>query len=208
MILPETITWCWLRYDPACEATWRTWLSEDERRRLKGFRRVQRRRSFLLGRAAARQVLAECLGTTPDRVPIVARPDEPPCVPGTDLFVSIAHADDVALAVAARHPVGADLERLKPRPPELYRYVLHPDEYPVLRHFKMRPEQATIWCWALKEAVLKGLGLGLRCSPRRLRLVLEAPTQGWVCLEDGARWRVVADLREGYVWALAWPENP
>ncbi|ACY47815.1 4'-phosphopantetheinyl transferase family protein [Rhodothermus marinus] len=207
MELPESISWHWLRYDLSCEPRWRSWLSEDEHRRLAGFRRVQRRRAFLLGRAAARQLLAERLGVTPERVPLVARPDEPPQVPGTGLFVSIAHADEVALAAVAPHPIGADLERIRPRPPELYRYVLHPDEYSLLRHFGDDPGRAVIWCWAFKEAVLKGLGVGLRCSPRRLRLALETATCGRVLLEDGTSWQVWASERDGYVRALAWPEN-
>ncbi len=207
MELPESISWHWLRYDASCEARWQSWLSEDESRRLEGFRRPQRQRAFLLGRAAARQLLAKRLGITPERVPLVARPDEPPQVPGTGLFVSIAHADEVALAVTAPHPIGADLERIKPRPPELYRYVLRPDEYPLLNYFEDDPDQAVIWCWAFKEAVLKGMGMGLRCSPRRLRLELETATRGCVLLENGTCWRVQAAMREGYVWALAWPEN-
>ncbi|SHK91054.1 4'-phosphopantetheinyl transferase family protein [Rhodothermus profundi] len=207
MELPETISWNWLRYDSAREAVWQTWLSAAERQRLDAFRQAQRRRAFLLGRAAARQLLATRLGIPPDRVPLVAQPDEPPQVPGTGLFVSIAHAEDMALAAAAPHPVGVDLERLRPRPPELCRYVLHPEEYPVLQQFKTDPGQAIVWCWAFKEAVLKGMGVGLRCSPKRLRLVLETPTQGRMRLEDGTCWRVQAAEREGYVWAFAWPEN-
>lgn len=208
MDLPETISWHWLCYDPAQEARWRMWLSEDERQRLVGFRRTQRQRSFLLGRAAARQLLAQKLNLTPAAVPLVARPDEPPQVPGTGLHLSIAHADDVALAVVAPHPIGADLERLKPRSPELYRYVLHPEEYPILQLFTFDASQAAIWCWACKEAVLKGIGIGLRCSPRRLRLMLETAATGQVCLEDGTCWQVRAAVRDDYVWALAWPLNP
>jgi 4'-phosphopantetheinyl transferase len=205
MRLPETIACCWLRYEATQEPVWRTWLSVEEQQRLERFRRLCRKRSFLTGRAAARQLLAERLGITPDQVPLVARPDEPLQVLKGGLHVSIAHADDWALAAVAPHPLGVDLERLRPRKPELRRHVLHPDEYPLLDALGKPAEEALVWIWALKEAALKGVGLGLRCWPRRLRLELAEATGGWVWLPNGYRWAVAAGLRDGYIWAVAWP---
>ncbi|CAM3286308.1 4'-phosphopantetheinyl transferase family protein [Rhodothermus bifroesti] len=205
MSLPETIAYRWLRYDAAQEAAWRAWLSAEEQQRLERFRSFYRKRSFLTGRAAVRQLLAQQLGVTPGQVPLVAQPDEPLQVLGEDVYVSLAHADDWALAATAPYPIGVDLERLRPRSPELCRHVLHPEEYPLLETFGKTAAEAIVWLWALKEAALKGAGLGLRCWPRRLRLELVGATCGWVQLPNGQRWAVAAGLREGYVWAIAWP---
>jgi phosphopantetheinyl transferase len=85
---------------------------------------------------------------------------------GRDVRVSIAHSEDVAVAIAREGAdVGVDIERIRPRGPEFAELALAPDE---LRLVENEPEdEGWTRLWAAKEAVAKANGTGLGGNPRR-----------------------------------------
>jgi hypothetical protein len=104
------------------------------------------------GRAAAAAALAQLSITAP-----IAYEGTCPIVPGTDARISITHGKQRALAVAARGVthLGIDLADDDPRLPALaVRY------FATEHDFANTPRELA-QCFAIKEAALKALGLGL-----------------------------------------------
>lgn len=183
-------------------------LSVAEQEQAAAFGSERRRRTFVLGRATARRLLAAQLDLAPAEVPLQVAPDGAPGVPASPWQVSIAHtiteAQVLAAAAVAARPVGVDLEWIRPRRPDLYRYILHPDEYGLLEQLPFGHDAAQVLLWALKEATLKALRTGFRLSPKKLRLTVEPERQAaTVRMEDGTTWTLRYDEHDGCFLAVA-----
>ena len=205
MQLPSDVTYRLLRYDPAAEPSWRALLSPEEQAQLEGFRLAKRRREFTLGRVAARTLLAERLGVAPGEVPLRVAEGGALEVAGCPQAVSIAHAGGQAVAAVAARRVGVDLERIRPRHPELPRFLLHADEYAPFERLPLDRARATILYWTLKEAMLKGLGTGFRLSPKKLRLCVDLEGgRAEAEVEGGTPWQLRFEERGGFYLAVAY----
>jgi 4'-phosphopantetheinyl transferase len=195
-------------YDEPATAQWRTWLSDAERERIDGFGSERRRRAFLMGRAVARHLLSDPLGVPPAAVPLRRAEDGAVDVPGTDWHLSIAHSGDRALAAAARYPIGADLERIVPRNPDVARFLLHPDERDLLDTLPYDRNRALLLLWVLKEATLKARRSGFRTSPKALRLTMNPEAQtATAVVEETERWTVPFAAWDEYWTAVAEPRG-
>jgi phosphopantetheinyl transferase len=98
--------------------------------------------------------------------------------------------------------VGLDLERAVPRHPDLLARILTPEEDAVLAALGGAGDVAAL-VWAMKEAVLKGLGTGFRRPARTIRLSPDADAD-FHADDGGAGWSV-RYAREGPFWlAVAW----
>jgi len=127
------------------------------------FRIEKRRSEWLAGRLAAKALLAED-GEKPAELEIgMDRLGRPCC--GARL-VSISHSNGWALAAVKPGTtfLGADLEKIEERHPAWYSDYFHPSELP-----KPDPSEGTR-LWALKEALMKALGLGLMADPMDIRV--------------------------------------
>jgi len=145
-------------------------LSAEERARAEaGTPAVERRRVLL--RAALRVLLGRALGTAPDRVPLEVV-DGRPEVRGRwrcRVQVSCSASDGVGLVALHRSaPVGVDVERHSDeaaRQAAEEGWLAPPEREALARLPEAERWPAVTRCWTQKEAVLKGLGLGLRCPP-------------------------------------------
>jgi len=199
-----------VRWDATRGEARRALLSDAERARLDGYGEAKRQREFLLGRVAARELLAERLGCAPPAVPLAVAESGAVDVNDetSDLRVSISHTGEEAVAAVAEQPVGVDLERIRKRPERLHRFLLAEEERSLLKRLP-RPTtgEAFTLCWALKEAVLKAQRCGLRRSPKTLRITAlnaEAGTARLVARERG-RTFAAAFERDGALWlTVAW----
>ncbi|MEL6445911.1 MAG: 4'-phosphopantetheinyl transferase superfamily protein [Bacteroidota bacterium] len=145
-------------------------------------------------------MLGDHLGYKPADVPLFVADDGAPEVTGHSLDVSLSHtltpdALPLAFAAFAGTAVGVDVEALKPRRADLYRFLLHPDEYPLLQewseHNNEDPRTTIVRCWAVKEAVLKAIRTGFRTSPKKVRLALVGgDTYAATAEVEGTRWRI------------------
>lgn len=205
--LPHRIRVRGVTYDTVRAATWRNWLSDEEKECIESFGASVRQREFLAGRAAARRLLADLLDTTPSRVPLRRADDKAVDVTGTEWHVSIAHSEERALAVASRQPVGVDLERIRPRDPEVGRFLFRSEERDLPNALPYDDNRALLLCWTLKEATLKARRSGFRTSPKALRLnVAPVDQTATVAVEEGRTWLLVYAELDDFWAAVATPD--
>lgn len=196
-------------YNPTHRDQWRAWLSEEEQALLSSFGAETRRHEFLAGRAAARQLLGACLDVPPADVPLRRAEDDAVDVPGSDWKVSIAHSGGHALAAAARHPVGSDLEHIRSRDPAIVDFLFPPEDRGCVDALPYAFDAALVLCWTLKEAVLKARRSGFRTSPKDLRLTVDPASEtARVEIEEGRSWHLFYARLEGYWTAVALPSRP
>jgi 4'-phosphopantetheinyl transferase len=126
--------------------------------------RIEKRRSEWLGGRLASKALAAMDGTT-DLALLEIQSDllgRPSC---RGQLLSISHSN--GWAVAAAKPgsafLGVDLEKVEDRHPAWYTDYFHPTELA-----KPDPSEGTR-LWAIKEAAMKALGLGLMADPMDIR---------------------------------------
>jgi 4'-phosphopantetheinyl transferase len=183
-------------------------LPQGERDRVEGFGSEKRRREFALGRATARALLADHLAVAAPDVPLRIAADGAPELDGGRLHLSIAHAATsertLAAAAIAPRPVGVDLEVIQPRRPDLFRFLLQPDDYGLLDRLPLEHDAAQVLIWTLKEATLKAMRTGFRVSPKKLRLSVDAERQAaTVSIGGGGSWSLVYEQRDGCFVAVA-----
>lgn len=186
-----------------CEREWEVWSRLEI---------PKRRVEWLGGRVAAKWAVIGWTGASARRTareieiqvePSGERAGRPFCAGGPEL--SIAHSFDRAAAIAASHPVGMDLERLRPVSSTLEEYCGTANERASGVPLLVR--------WAAKEALLKLAGTGLRAPMSEIQIrgwrpdgsVLWACANGQSSLEAIRDARVHAALSAGYVVALARP---
>ena len=106
-----------------------------------------------------------------------------PVVEDTDLGLSLSHQDGRALAVVMPQArVGVDMEQVCRRDPAFRREWFTEEEWPLVAE-----DQSLTAAWAIKEAVLKALGVGLKMSPREVLLRGWSPLRVELCGEVAAR---------------------
>lgn len=199
--LPAGIAYRVINHDEFEYETWTTWLSDDENRCLGTFGHPSRRRSFVGGRAAARLVISDVTGSRPEESAITVLQSGAVKVSESELHLSIGHSGSFAAAVVSDRPVGLDIECRRTVPERLYERIASVDDQIVLNESGL--PNAALACWTLKEAVLKGIGTGLRLAPKRLRLarsgdlyVIDTPEHG--------RWTATLMNDEHYLLSIAW----
>lgn len=183
-------------------------MTPAELERIKDARSQSRIDGFKLGRVTLRLLLANVLEQDPAAIDVSIRPDGSLFLPEHKGYISLSHTADAAAAVIGKRPVGIDIEEIKERRPDLYTYVLHPDEYHLIEESGLDTNQATILFWTLKEAVLKGRRSGLRHSPRKIRLTLDFSEQtGKALSEDGDAWQLAFTFENGMYRSIAYADN-
>ncbi|MGK5110464.1 MULTISPECIES: 4'-phosphopantetheinyl transferase family protein [unclassified Geodermatophilus] len=194
-----------LAADAASTAAARTCLTAAERAHAdRGTPDVAVRR--LLLRGALRQTLADLLGLDPSDVPLTAPPGRPrltgvAAASGLDVSCS-ASAGLGVLAVASGARVGVDVERVRAVRLEdaAAEGWLGAAERAAIAGFPAGERAVVLTrCWTQKEAVLKGLGVGLRTAPH----TVVTPSAGRAPGRIGD-WEVRSvEVPEGWVGSLA-----
>ncbi|ADB73226.1 4'-phosphopantetheinyl transferase family protein [Geodermatophilus obscurus] len=160
----------------------------------------------LLLRAALRETLGAVLGLAPADVPLTLPPGRPEltgAAAGSGLDVSCsASAGLGVVAVASGARVGVDIERVRDLPlaDTAAEGWLTAGEHAAVAALPaaQQPEVLTR-CWTQKEAVLKGLGVGLRSHPA----TVVTPSAGRAPGRTGD-WELRSiDLPEGWVGSVA-----
>ena len=137
-------------------------LPEAEQKVYGGRGTARRQADRLAGQLAGRRAIHPLGGTLLERLSSGAPIAEP-----AHIGVSLSHQDGQALAVAMQmQQVGVDIEQVEPRPQAFVEEWFAPEEWPLLVD-----DGACARAWAVKEAVLKALGVGMAVSPREVRVV-------------------------------------
>jgi 4'-phosphopantetheinyl transferase len=187
-------------------------LAPDELARLERLSRSEVGPRWLVSRAALREILAAELKISPTEVRLKlgshGRPGLDPAAHRTDLDFNLSHSTGFALvAIARKARIGVDVERLRRGrdPLRVAGRYFSAAEVAALRAYPPgdRPT-AFLRYWTAKEALAKGLGLGLRLPRGELELA-QRPGGTMVPVRLGEDWRLVelTDLPGGYYGALA-----
>lgn len=174
MKLPEHISYVYHRIDdiPLSQAT--DTLSQKEKEYLESITHEKRRREFTAGRILARTQAASLLNLPAPEVKLDICEDGSLDLTDTPYSISLAHTRNGACAaIGFNTRVGIDLETIASRHERLYQFILSKEEYPLLDTLPMDKDRILILCWTLKEATLKGMRTGFRCSPKKLKLHID-----------------------------------
>jgi phosphopantetheinyl transferase (holo-ACP synthase) len=204
------------RSAPTRDQLARRFLGEKERRDYDA-QGPRKQRAWLSGRIAAKDAVRDLLwrhGSGPlFPVEIALSNDEngrprvrAPCsIPASggpyegEVRVSIAHKDDLAVAIASlERDVGIDVERVEPRPDGFAELSFTDVERRMIANAG-NAEEAMTELWAAKEAVAKAEGTGLSGNPRRFEL----KDKGDRRLLVAGRW---VSLRRHGEYVIAWTE--
>lgn len=207
MQLPSEIRLRWLTREGRAVDEWYEWLGQAERAEIESFGHPERREEFVTGRAALRLLLSELNGIAPDEVGLRTADDGAVEARAPDApSVSLAHTGPHAVAVAAPHPIGVDIETIQPRREDLHRFLLHPDEYHIMDELDLRRAELLVLLWTIKESTLKGLRTGFRRSPKTLRLSIDAEAgRAGINVIDGEPWEVLFERRQECWLSVAYP---
>jgi 4'-phosphopantetheinyl transferase len=160
-------------------------LSQAEKLACRRLATEKRRVDWLSGRLAAKRALAARINAAPRDIEILNEPSgRPYCpLPAAPSF-SITHtaAGGLCAVGAGSAPIGADWETIAARGPDVLAFYTH--------HCERTPQvlasaEAQTRLWAVKEAVLKFLGIGLGCDPRDVRVLPSLRLEGSALL----RWK-------------------
>jgi phosphopantetheinyl transferase len=202
-----------------CNREWaRSWLSEIEYATYIGFSHARRRRHWLAGRYAAKQVIARRDPSIELAAIEIATIDD--CYEqGRPIYrvahvagrygLSISHAGDVAAAALAKSEhvrIGIDVEPIDARIEEAEPIALGDDERATLATVG-GPERwrAVTRIWTLKEALMKALGCGLRLEPTAITVDLPTSTFRFTPPSDVASFsRIRAGVAEQDETLFAW----
>jgi 4'-phosphopantetheinyl transferase len=184
-------------------------LSDADRRRADRLWQARDRAAFVTARAALRRCLGEITGLSPVRVSVRDRPGTKPELPdlAAGLDVSFSRSDGLALvAVGAGVRVGVDVEPVRPWDPQLAAVALSAKELAALAgRSPAQRARAFARAWTRKEALLKGVGLGLAVDPRDLTVSMTARPAliAWNAV-DLSRWALRAPpVDPGWAAAVA-----
>jgi 4'-phosphopantetheinyl transferase len=190
----------------------RAHLSPDELERLARLQGSDVGRRWLVSRGALREILAQRLGVGPAEVRLRlddhGRPRLDPDAHGDELDFNLSHSADLALVATVRGSrVGIDVERLRPgrNPLRVADRFFSPAEVAALRAFPPDDRPAAfLRYWTAKEALAKGLGLGLQAPRGELELAV-MPGGTMMPVRLAQEWRLVelTDLAKGYSGTLA-----
>jgi phosphopantetheinyl transferase len=214
-----------------------TWLTPRERLVVEGFHYEKRRTEWLLGRLAAKRLVCDLLRdrlsrkVNPSDIEVWRRSSGAPMLLSADDFLpwpigsplpielSLSHSDGAILCGAFWQTgqsssvprLGVDVERVDPRPPDLFRDYFTESEHRYCQDAQgvVRDELATL-IWSGKESTLKALEKGLTvdtravtCLPASNESSLDAlelvPSVGWQPLRISVpRWSPTVSRSLGY----------
>lgn len=202
MQLPPDILFHHLSYTAPLDRQWYEWLSESERALVHQFSHEKRQLEFVAGRAALRILISQQQGFTPQDIQFeIEASGALRFTNAPESLISVSHGHGEVAAVMADTAIGVDLEPVRLRRPDLWRYILHPDEHEWWQNWAWPLEEKLIVSWVIKEAVLKGMRTGFRYSPKKLTMAIPAFTRfpspvtektfiGNVSCENGQNWNV------------------
>jgi 4'-phosphopantetheinyl transferase len=188
----------------------RNWLSGEERIRADRFVRSQDQTHFVLAHGALRYLLAQYTTGNAAALRFKNGPTGKPAllsgVGGHELHFNLSHSHGRMLVAVARQEVGIDLEEVRDKGEllKLAERFYTPVEYAWIREQTAAEQPVQFYrLWVAKEAVLKGLGLGIsslhQCeivtpavlSRGRPRRIPGNPLDGWTVqwLNCGPGWQ-------------------
>lgn len=142
----------------------------------------QRRKGFTAARVALKR-LARQLNLvekeTPDgMIETLAHDDVRPRLGESGIYCSVSHCGRMVVAVAHRHPIGVDLERISEKVIRTKHLFMSPSERDLISRSGLGLERAATRVWTTKEAAAKAFGLHLFHAMRKIEVVSLGEEEG------------------------------
>ncbi len=178
-------------------------LNVDEFEIFKKFKIKKRKVEWLSGRIAGKQAFANYISSLhcTNRILTISilnnQARSPYIVEHPELYLSISHSNEYAVAVIARFKIGIDIEKIEPRPDSLANYFSSDEEKEVLKNEPLRKDDLITFFWSRKEAVSKFLGLGGKLNFKQISTVndeIEVSQE---------KIRLVSGMHDGYWISMA-----
>jgi phosphopantetheinyl transferase len=146
-----------------------------ERVRILRLRREEDRRRALAAAWLARRALSREVGVPPESLPLIRNAAGRPLLPDWAGDFNLSHSGAWAVcALVSCGRVGIDVQHLRGQGLDLARACCTAEELAVLQRLPPTEGRAGLLAlWAIKEAVLKAAGVGLRVPPREVALVAQ-----------------------------------
>jgi phosphopantetheinyl transferase len=165
----------------------------------------RRRRGFTAARVALKRLARQLDLVKEDRpnraIETLGPDDVRPCLAKSGIYCSVSHSARLVVAVAHRHPIGVDLERVSEKPIRTRYLFLSPGERDLIFLSGMGPERAATRAWTIKEAAAKALSLDLFQAIREVGVVRLGEEDGLMRYQ-GKAYPVRHGEGNGYVMTL------
>ena len=187
-------------------------LNGEEKTRADRYRNPRAQEQFIRSRGYLRYVFSRKLGCDPQTIEFTTNAFGKPQLgephQASGLHFNVSHTDGIALIAVATVPIGVDIERLRevPAADGLVRRYFHEIEQHQFRSLAPSLRTAAfLKGWVCKEAVLKGIGCGVRDLDRCIvDLHPESPASIVGPAETAINWGLVSwTPAEGVLAALA-----
>jgi len=206
--------------EPEYQATW-AWLAPDEATRAARFHFEKHRRSYVLGRAALRMLLAGYLGPAPAKIRFSYGEKGKPALadPARRLRFNASNSGDLAvIAFTEGCELGVDVEYIRRPPPDIEkiaeRFFSAREAAELMTLPEAERSQGFFNCWTRKEAYIKAVGDGFAVPLASFRVTLR-PGVAAQLLElagslEAARCWTMHDFIPApeYIGALAYQDRP
>lgn len=153
------------------------YLTLAEQTKAQRIRHPLAQRNFIAGRTALRVLLGQATQQPPAELAFGTGPHgKPYLLDHPTVQFNLSHGGDwLAIALSHRHPLGVDLEPIRPRqnlPGLCRRYLSDRETQSVLAQPPDQASERFLSYWTCKEAYVKGLGVGLTQPLTTLDLTL------------------------------------
>ncbi|MGU3400773.1 4'-phosphopantetheinyl transferase family protein [Brucellaceae bacterium D45D] len=148
-------------------------LSPDEYEKACRFKTVQLRQRYIRAHDALRRVLSRYAGRPADSLPFTYSAFGKPSLDIAHApHFNLSHSCDKAVIAVSQQEVGIDIDEIKPDPPyEIASSFLSGEEKALLMAAVVSERKALFYrLWTAKEAVSKGIGLGLLLDFRKIAI--------------------------------------
>lgn len=148
-------------------------LSAEERYRARRFHFDRHRQEYTVGRGLLRLLLGRYLATDPCRLNFVYNAHGKPSLAESGIFFNVSHSGNRLLCgFTTCRPIGVDIEEVRAgvSTREIAEQNFAPREVEVLRQYPDEAVANFFTYWTCKEAVLKGMGMGISRGLREIDL--------------------------------------
>lgn len=163
-------------------------ISPQRRDQALKFKNEQGLRLCVLAYQLLKQGLREEYGITENPIFTYNEHGKPSIVGHPEIFFNLSHCKEAAACVLSDHPVGIDVESIRPFKDSLARYTMNDEELQQIQTVE-NPNAAFIRLWTMKEAALKLIGTGISND---LKTVL-----------DTTRYKYTTVERQRYIYTIA-----
>lgn len=167
-------------------------ISEQRREQALRFKFEQGQRTCVLAYLLLKRALREEYGIMENSIFEYGEHGKPSIVGHPEIFFNLSHCREAVACAVSDHPIGIDIESVRPLRESLVRYTMNEDEVASIFN-DLLPDAAFIRLWTKKEALLKLTGEGISNNMKD------------VLVGTQKRYTTVDCLERGYIYTVCEP---